>query len=272
MNKTDQFLNNLTLTKTDLGLTNNIYISHLHGEKIAVRIPKEELKDSSAFSNEEKALSLVKSLNLDAEEIFYDSETRVRATKWIEGAQTYSQCLDSNKVIRVAALLKTLHNAKLSSGCEFDGLSLLLEYKNGIKNPLYDYPSFQFILDDFKSIKNPHVLCHNDIVDGNILLTPNQDYLIDYEYSKDNDPLFDIMSFFTENQITQDSLRSLFYQHYFDNPLTETQKDHLQKYEQFHNLLWCLWANYMYDLLKEPIYLEIAQDKYRALCACIQKV
>ena len=37
-------------------------------------------------------------------------------------------------------------------------------------------------------------------VDGNILFTKENVYLIDYEYAADNDPLFDVMSFLSEKQ------------------------------------------------------------------------
>ncbi len=268
----NHFHQDFHLEKTNLGLTNDIYTTTLNGIKVAVRVVKDSLGDSSAFSNEATALNLIQPLQLDAEEIFYHPESRVRITRWIAHAQEFSEYPNKEDgVIRVASLLKRLHQAQLQSGCRFDGIALLQEYKSKIITPLYDYTSFDFILDSVEKIKNPHVLCHNDVVSGNILFTPEKDYLIDYEYSKDNDPLFDIMSFFTENRITEPHLRNLFYQHYFESELSTQQKKDLESYEQFHNYLWCCWANMMYDLLHEEVYLNIAKDKYFALCECIKK-
>lgn len=268
---TQQFNQEFTLEKTTLGLTNTLYTTTFQNQKVAVRVVPEPLKNSSAFSNEQKALELVKPLNLDVPEIFYDAQTRVRITVWIENGQEFSNYPNQEEaIVKVAQLLKKLHQANLRSGSSFDGISLLNEYQSKILNPLYDYDFFSFILDDYRKINNPQVLCHNDVVSGNILFSPDQDYLIDYEYSKDNDPLFDIMSFFTENNLVDEPLRSLFYEHYFGHAPSPTQQEDLKCYEQFHNYLWCCWANMMFDLLKEPIYLEIAKNKYEALCKCIE--
>ncbi len=268
----NHFNQEINLTKTSLGLTNIIYTTTIQGEKVAVRTVNEKLGNSKAFSNEKNALSLVKPLNLDAQEIYYDPTTRLRITRWIHDAQEFSEFTNKEEgVIRVAKLLKKLHQANLKSHCPFNALELLQEYKDKIITPLFDYSQFDFILEHFKKIDNPQLLCHNDVVSGNILFTDSKDYLIDYEYSKDNDPLFDVMSFFTENKITEDHLRSLFYNEYFSKPLTPKQQFELLTYEQFHNYLWCCWANMMFDLLQEEIYLQIANDKYEALCACTKK-
>lgn len=264
----DKFNENIDITPTNLGLTNNIYIGYIHNKKVALRIPKEEIEHLSTFDNEEHVLPLIKSLHLDVNEFFFDPDTRIRITEWVENATDFKDCTASNKIVRVAGLLKKFHNAKIVTHNEFDCISLLNEYKRNITNPLFDLSSFDYVIDDVKNISNPHFLCHNDLVNGNILFTDTRDYLIDYEYAKDNDPLFDIMSFFTENNITDPILRESFYNEYFDSPLTTKQKDELSKYERFHNLLWCTWANMMVDLLHEDVYLEIANSKYRALCNC----
>ncbi|MFV0479453.1 MAG: phosphotransferase [Anaerorhabdus sp.] len=262
----------LILTKTNLGLTNTIYISTLHNQKVVVRVPKKELLNSIAFSNEEQALTLLRPLALDAKELFYDPSSRIRITKWIDDTCEFKDIQDKQDgVIRVARLLKTLHQANLKSGVRFDGLSLLKEYQSQILHPLYSYSEFNFILDEINHINNPVCLCHNDVVSGNILFTDKQDYLIDYEYSKDNDPLFDITSFFTENKITDPILRSHFYQEYFNHQPTSSQQHDLDCWEIFHNYLWCCWANMMYDTLHDDIYRHIAQDKYEALCASVKK-
>lgn len=264
----EKFNENIDIAPTNLGLTNDIFVGYIHGKKVALRIPKEEIEHLSTFDNEEHVLPLIKSLHLDVNEILFDPITRIRITEWVENAKEFKDCTDSNKIIRVARLLKKFHNAQIVTHNEFDCISLLTEYRDNIKHHLFDLSPFYYVIEDIKNISNPHYLCHNDLVSGNILFTNERDYLIDYEYAKDNDPLFDIMSFFTENNITDASSRNSFYHAYFDQPLTVQQIDELTKYERFHNLLWCTWANMMFDLINDPIYLDIAHDKYQALCHC----
>lgn len=259
---------NIEFTPTNLGLTNNIYKGRIGNEIVAIRIPKEETKMLSTFDNEKNVLPLIKELELDVPELHYEPDTRVRITRWIANAKEYQECHDENKIERVAHMLKKLHQANIITGHVFDCESLFKEYQSHIKTPLYSFDDFTHILLDLKTINNPRILCHNDLVSGNLLFTTDRDYLIDYEYAKDNDPLFDIMSFFTENNITDPMLRNRFYSEYFGEPCTPIQLQQLHTYECFHNLLWCAWANMMADLLNENIYFDIARDKYNALLAC----
>lgn len=256
---------NIDIIPTNLGLTNNIYKGLVDSKLVAIRIPKEETKQLTAFNNEKNVLPLIKNLNLDVPEIYYDPESRLRITEWVPNASEFKNCTADDKIERVANLLKTFHNANLKTGIEFDCVSLLKEYRGHVKELLHPLDEYNYLIDDVQQIQNPHILCHNDLVSGNLLFTDVKDYLIDYEYAKDNDPLFDIMSFFTENKITDENLRNRFYKVYFNEPLTPIQIKQLATYEAFHNLLWCTWANMMYDLLHEDVYLEIANDKYEAL-------
>ncbi len=254
-------------TPTNLGLTNKIYKGIFDDEVVAIRIPKEETKELSTFDNEHMVLPLIKELNLDANELYYDPSTRIRITKWINNASEYKDCFDDNKIIRAAKLIRKLHDAKIITHNEFNCISLLREYQSKIQASLFPLEKYYYLIDKVKQIHNPHILCHNDLVSGNLLFTDSKDYLIDYEYAKDNDPLFDIMSFLTENNITDLNKRQLFYQTYFETTLTDKVKHELSVYESFHNLLWCTWATMMFDLLHENIYKEIATDKYNALQA-----
>ena len=91
-----------------------------------------------------------------------------------------------------------------------------------------------------------------------------QDYLIDYEYAGDNDPFFDVMSFVTENDLTQDEI-DRFIQAYFQRLPTEDEKKDLFNYQQFHNLLWCTWACMMFEARHDEVYLDIAKQKFKAI-------
>ena len=101
-------------------------------------------------------------------------------------------------------------------------------------------------------------------MDGNILFTKDKTYLIDYEYAANNDPLFDVMSFLSENQIEDPALRARFYAVYFDE-MNATVRRQLDIWENFQNLLWCCWAMMMWESRHESIYRAIARDKYEAL-------
>lgn len=257
-------------TPTNLGLTNDIYKGIYKNRIVAIRIPKHKTKDLTSFDNEHQVLPAIKSLGLDANELYYNPTTRIRITEWIDDAIEFKDFQDEDKILRSAKLIKKLHQAKLVTHNEFNGVALLEEYRSKIHNFIYPLHEYDELLTQVNAIQNPHILCHNDLVSGNLLFTKDKDYLIDYEYAKDNDPLFDIMSFFTENKITDEKSRECFYAAYFDSPPSQKTRKELSIYEAFHNLLWCTWANMMYDLLHEDIYKQIANDKYDALLTNIK--
>ena len=120
------------------------------------------------------------------------------------------------------------------------------------------------IIQALQAIPVQATLCHNDWVAGNIGFTQHRDYLLDYEYAGDNDPLFDVMSFITENKISVLD-REIFYSAYFDHPLSTDERSYLKAYEDFHNLLWYTWAMMMFESRQDQVYLMIAQDKLKQL-------
>lgn len=250
---------------TNLGLTNDIYKATFMDKPVAIRIPKEETKDLSTFDNEHYVLPLIKDLDLDAHELYYDPETRIRITQWIDNAIEFKDCVMEDKIKKSAQLIKRLHDAKIVTNNEFDCISLLYEYRNKVTHLLHPIDDYFTIANEVRNIHNPHILCHNDLVSGNLLFAEDRDYLIDYEYAKDNDPLFDIMSFITENNIVDKSQRQQFYDAYFGKEPDDQVKKELFTFEKFHNLLWCTWANMMFNLFNEEVYKDIANEKYVAL-------
>jgi len=263
------FNDNIILTKTDKGLTNDIYHATINNIRTVIRVPKDDANQIININNEEKVLSLIKTTDLDVEELYYFKDTRVRITKYIEATEFEEAKSDLN-IIKVAKLLKKFHGYKFKINSEFDIIKMFNKYYNAIKKPLYNIDEYLFILEDIKEIDNEHILCHNDLVSGNFLFTENKTYLIDYEYAADNDPLFDLTSFTTENNLN-DKERKLFYSNYFDYKIDHITSKQIILFERFQNLLWLCWANMMYDNRNDIIYKQIADSKYIQLQNSIRK-
>lgn len=253
-----------TLEKTDLGLTNINYILTTPTQKYMIRLPYSDELKIVDFQHEYEAIKLTRDYNLDVPIFYYDKKTGIKITYYIEDTYTYQTCPFTNKIERVAHLMKKFHSINKTSPYDFNPLIRYEQYKQQIKNPIYDLSFAEGIIDKIKKIAASTTLCHNDWVDGNILFAENKTYLIDYEYAGNNDPLFDVMSFLTENNINDNILRNRFYSIYFDS-LDETTKNKLDLWEAFHHLLWCNWAMMMYESRSKSIYKEIAKEKYLSL-------
>ena len=265
----EKFQEDIKVVKTDKGLTNDIYYGNIRGTDCVIRVPKDDIENIINIDNEKKVLELVRKTGLDVEELYYFEDSRVRITRYIESAE-FAEVKSGDSIVRVAELLKRFHSYRFRIGSDFDAVDMLYKYYNSIYKPLYDIHEYLYIAEDIRKIDNEHFLCHNDLVSGNILFTEDRTYLIDYEYAADNDPLFDLTSFTTENNLSDEESR-LFYNSYYDNKIDPGTSEQLIRFERFQNLLWLCWANMMFDNRKEQVYADIAGIKYEQLLHSVRK-
>lgn len=269
--KQENFLDSLLsnsdfkLTNMEKGLTNKNFLLEIDQSYYVFRVPQMDSENIVHRQHETMALKAIANTDIDVETIYYDEASGYKVTRYIPDAKTYTECEYPDKLERTAILMKHFHALNTTIDADFNPIARLLQYQAIIKAPLFDLQSFAYVLDDIANLHYKKTLCHNDWVDGNILFTKDKTYLIDYEYAANNDPLFDVMSFITENKITEQTERERFYKVYF-NEMNETIRKNLLTWEIFHNLLWCYWSMMMWENRHDSIYKDIANDKYQALC------
>jgi Choline/ethanolamine kinase. len=241
------------------GITNNNYLLIVNNASFVVRIPKIQ----GIFDREYEAevLEFVRPLGIDLSTFYFDSVTGIKITPYIEKLEDFSTYKHPSSIKRIATVIRKLHDAKIHTGKRFAPLEKLKLYQEGIQTPVCDYSQYSSIITAVSNYHCEEILCHNDIVAGNLCFTNENTYLIDYEYAGDNDPLFDVMSFITENELTPEE-ESEFLHAYFEE---EIPYQELEMWRDFHNLLWLSWANMMFDETKESIFQTIAEQKKSAL-------
>ena len=252
------------IEKLNKGLTNDNYLITVDHQRFILRVPKSDSSKIVNFAHEAKALDLVKKAELDVNTLYYNQETGIKITQFVDDLKTFNEYTGSDKLVRTAALMKRLHALQSPIGYAFDPISRYLQYRLYVKKPLIDDTQAALILDAVKNLSYVPTLCHNDWVPGNVGFSQHKDVLIDYEYAGDNDPFFDVMSFITENDIPLTD-RKTFYDAYFGHPLSLDELHRLDVYEDLHNLLWCTWAVMMFESRNDQVYALIAQDKLRQL-------
>lgn len=255
---------NVTITDLKKGLTNQNYLLHIDGENFVLRIPRIDSTQVVFRHHEAMALQAIKYENMDVETIYYDEKSGYKLTRYLPDAKTYQESNCLNKIEKVAALMKHFHALHKTIDESFHPIERLKQYQSYVQHPQYNLQPYAFVIEKVAQLHNPHVLCHNDWVDGNILFDKDNIYLIDYEYAANNDPLFDVMSFLTENDITDKEERERFYKVYF-HKMNDITRQQLAIWEMFHHMLWCTWAMMMWDTRKEAMYQTIARNKYDAL-------
>lgn len=249
---------------TNKGLTNDNYRVITEHFDVIVRIPRSDSSNIVYRKHEELAHKLIDQTQLDIKTIYYDSNNGMKITEYLPDLKTFNEYYGNDRIQRTAKLMRDLHQINQCIGVNFNPIERYRKYRSFVNKPLVSDNLAEQIIFGISHISNALTLCHNDWVAGNICFTPNKDYLIDYEYAGDNDPFFDVMSFITENNLTQAEIDE-FLICYFGRVPNQTENEILFNYQQFHNLLWCMWACMMYESRHESIYHSIAIEKYKAI-------
>jgi thiamine kinase-like enzyme len=254
---------NFTLTPLNKGLTNHNVLVTIQDERFIVRFPKTDTAHIVNRDHEARALSLISKTGLDVQTLYFDPRSGIKVTRYVPDLMTFDAYAHPDRIERTATLMRRLHALKTPIGALFDPIARYHQYRAHVIEPLISDEAAQAVIDGIHPLCTQLTLCHNDWVPGNIGFSPQRDYLLDYEYAGDNDPFFDVMSFITENEITPEE-RERFLLAYFGRQPDADEQVRLRLYEDFHNLLWCTWAQMMWESRHELIYQSIAHDKFTA--------
>ncbi len=174
------------------GRSNHIFLVKVNDQLLTVRISIPSNKQYVNRQEEARNSKLVKQLNLNKESLYFDLETGDEICKYIEGETLKTAQLDYQKIAKV---LKILHNSKLIAENDYDFFNRLEKLQKNTK--IIDCEFFQvkkqFL--KYKSFLNnfEKTLCHCDSgITNFIVASDGRYYLIDWEFSANNDPYYDI--------------------------------------------------------------------------------
>lgn len=208
--------------------------------------------------NELFIINKAEEINLAPHLYYFSNKTGNMVSKWINGDMPSLSDFSSKKFLyNLSNSLKKFHNLK----CEkyfnpFDHIRKRISICKNLNLPLPK--SINMLLEylaklEIKLNKDPLIgLCHNDLNASNIILSNDNLYLVDYEYSSMGDIFFDLATiswFFTE-----DSRKNLlkFYFGEFNDEYYKKLLDYLFVVK-FYNATWSLLkssdSNSDYDYL-----------------------
>ncbi len=172
-----------------------------------------------------------------ANRVLYATET-VYMTEYIEGVVWSLDCLsDDANIEQLGIALRKLHSLPLT-GRTFDAAGAARDYVRRIVDR--DDPKVRDSLRRIESGPLPPNLCccHNDLVVGNIINTPETRFL-DWEYACDNDPFFDLATLAAHHDLSE-AQRATLLDAYFDGD-GERWLDQLQRQAEVYTALLYLW-------------------------------
>lgn len=245
--------------------------SYLINEKHVLRVKKKISDRFYRVQVEHKVINLIKPLKISEKVLYFDEKKGVKLSEYIPKTNKIVTLPTKYQLKQVAKTLKKLHQAKLEVNHSFNVINRLKHYKS-LCNIFVNQEYEDQIISRYERYNKqyPTVLCHNDVVRGNLLFKGRKLYLIDFEYASDNNPLFDLASFISENMIEDEEMRKLFLKYYFKKKNSEKKYYHLIKLIELQNILWFYWAQMYYIKTKENVYKKIADDKWAAILKCKQ--
>lgn len=180
------------------GMSNLMYVILVNGEKYTFRIPG---KNSEVFVNREEELAniqIIDELGINNEMIYFDTKTGYKISKFVEGIPLSEVENPDLYLKEVAKVLHVLHESGLKAKDNYAPYERLDLYEQLVTDFGYQHSEKYFklkqtflsqrpFLDQF-----PKVICHNDSQISNMVVESDQTYLLDWEFTGNNDPMYDV--------------------------------------------------------------------------------
>ena len=151
----------------------------------------------------------------------------------------------SKEIKQLVKKIKLLHNAKPFLR-NFNMLSQISYYKNILKEEYLPKELFKYVnkIETLKQklylTKDNLVPCHNDLIAENIIKKDNQIYIVDFDYSGNNDPCFELGNLSVEMEYDDEQINKLVRSYYGEINENIISKVYLQGVVS--DIGWSLWS------------------------------
>ena len=235
----------------------------LINDAYVLRLPLPNGDTTISRKNEKKVYETISSINISEKLCYFDVKTGIKVTKFVHNPIIYKTTPTNEQILLVAKSLKKLHRAKLIVPFDYDALKRLKTYKKTLSKDLYINEEFEKrIIEEFNKfyLLEEVTLCHNDLVQGNLLFKFNGLTIIDREYSSMNSFYFDLASFISENNLSEEQ-KEFFLSKYFGCKYSNRKKKIVDVFINFQDILFYYRALYLYKKRSKSIYQTIAHVK-----------
>jgi thiamine kinase-like enzyme len=233
------------------GLTNVNYLVEDDGAKYVLRVPGAGTSEYIDRRVEEVAARSAAAAGVNAEVVFFDATDGLMVTRFVEGARTMNgeSFRDLGAVARAGRAFRRLHTTAAPFANDFVLFPMIDEYKSLLAAKdatLPDgYDTAQAQAADARAAleANPVALApsHCDPLCENFLDTGDTMYVIDYEYSGNNDPMWDLGDLSVEGGFGPEQDAALLAA-YFDGDVPSAQRSRMVIHKAMCDLLWTLWG------------------------------
>lgn len=234
------------------GMTNTNFYVKAEGKEYILRIPGACTDIMIDRKSERHNSALASDLGINVPTLYFDAGTGVKVTQYLPEAVTLngkSARLEMN-IRKSSGLLRSLHHSGLRLYQDFSVVREYEKYKELIRRmEAKVYPEYQEMDQAFyrltarlEKIGTDRMPCHNDLVPENLILDASgRMYLIDWEYSGYNDPMWDLASHLLESEFSREE-EELYLQYYFEGTAPEKEKEKIRIFKILQDILWAAWT------------------------------
>ena len=233
------------------GLTNRVFMVSGPRGRHVLRIPG---KGTEAYINRrvEAVAARAAARAGVSPEVIATTDDGLMLTVAIENAATMTpESFNANPaaVARAGAALRKLHESGEKFDFRFELFSMIDDYLKllKVKNASVPdgYPQALAAAESVRRALNAHplplVACHCDPLSENFLDTGKRMWIVDWEYSGMNDPVWDVGDFAVEAQLTPEN-EEVLRDAYFGGAPTPGELGRYVIYKAMCDLLWTLWG------------------------------
>lgn len=234
------------------GLTNLVYKVELDTQSVVVRIPGPGTEEYINRSIEAHNAKVAAKIGVSPEVIYANAKSGIMVTETVQNIETMSPNLfklREGAPKRAGLALAKLHNSGETFAFRFELFSMIDEYLAILSTKDVEFPDgYHEVVNAARPIKEliekanlPLAPCHCDPLCENFLDDGNIMWIVDWEYSGMNDPLWDLGDLSVEAGMS--NLQDLeLLQAYFGRDPTDQETARMIIYKAMCDLLWTLWG------------------------------
>ena len=231
------------------GMTNQNYLVKTTNKQYIVKFFGKGTEKLINRQDEKYNLELLKDLDLDVKNYLFDIEAGIKVNEYIESAITLDSTSIKTKFDKIAPILQTIHASGKELRGEFAPFEEIKKYESLIEEKI-PYANYEAVREEVFSLEKrladlgvDRKSCHIDLVPENFIESPQgRLYLIDWEYSSMNDPMWDLAALFLESEFTRQE-EEAFLSHY-ESEQTPVSREKISIYKILQDTIWSLWTVY----------------------------
>jgi thiamine kinase-like enzyme len=230
------------------GLTNLVF----RVGDACVRLPGAGTDEYINRAHEAVSARAAADAGVSPEVIHADPETGVMATRFIDGAKTMTPDgfrADPGSVLRAGEAFRRLHTSGAEFPFTFELFAMIDEYLAILSTRDVALPDgYHDVVSEAQTVRaalarNPArlVACHCDPLCENFLDTGDRIFIVDWEYSGMNDPMWDLGDLSVEGEFDAAQDQALLESYSGGEPAAE-DRARMVIYKAMCDLLWTLWG------------------------------